>query len=222
VAIFIPERLKELVEGWIIQSDRNYELGGTFFGTETEFKSFLPIPNFSTSPRDTYERGNGKYFEKEFSKMIGYSPIAGMHTHPNGSIPSEQDCKYIRSHGQQFEVVIADMGDEFNWFCFNKQLQHENLFFKDIDLEKSVLCLAQSFQMMDLGRCMVTPSGELLCENKKGQDFLKFDSDTFRVWNWLDAHKGLWRKTKTQIREDTGLSLKRVNDSLKILGIEKL
>lgn len=224
MAVFIPERLKELVEGWLLQSNRKIEHGGVFFGTETEFKSFLPIPNFSQNPSKEFDRGNSEHYEKEFSKFIGHLPISGMHTHPNGSIPSEGDCKYIQHpKTPKMEIVISDMGDKFEWFCFDDRLRHVNIFFRDIDLEKSVLSLAQSFDMMDLGRCMITPKHELLCENEKGKMFLQIDGDAYAVWDWLESKKDIWkRKTKIDIQKDTGLSLNRVNKALKRLGVTDL
>ena len=89
MSIFVPEKLRDIINTWIQNSNKSLEHGGVFFGTETEFKSFLPIPNFSNSPTNTYNMGNAKYYVSEFGKMIGQKPIAGMHTHPNGSIPSE-------------------------------------------------------------------------------------------------------------------------------------
>lgn len=224
MAVFIPERLKELVESWILQSNRKLESGGMFFGTETEFKSFLPLPNFSQTPAREFDRGNAEYYEKEFSKFIGHPPIAGMHTHPSGSIPSEGDCKYIQHpNTPKMEVLVSDMGNKFEWFCFDEKLRHVNIFFKDIDLEKSVLSLAQSFSMMDLGRCMITPKHELLCENEKGKMFLQIDEDAYTVWKWLESKKDRWeRKTRARIQKETGLSLSRVNKALERLGIKDL
>jgi len=223
MTIFVPEKLKELVEGWILQSDRKREMGGTFFGSETEFKSFLPIPNFSEKPQSEFSKGNAQYYEREFSKLIGYPPIAGMHTHPDGSIPSGNDCKYVQHPTTlNIEIVIADMGNEFRWFGFDKNLKHLLIYFKDIELERAVLSLSQSFGMLDIGRCMVTQKGELLCENEKGKQFLNFDTDTYKVWSWLEMDKNKWNKTKKQIHLDTGLSLKKVNDALVKLGVKEL
>ncbi len=224
MVIFIPEKLKELVDGWLLQTNRNQESGGMFFGTDTEFKSFLPIPNFSQTPDRSFNMGNSKLYITEFSKMIGQMPIAGMHTHPNGSIPSEGDCKYIQHpNTPRYEIVITDTGKEFQWFCFDKQLKHAQIYFKDIELEKAVYSLSQSFGLMDLGRVMITPKSELICENDKGKQFLTFDSDTYAVWKWLEEHKNDWRnKTKVQIHKDTGLSTNKINEALKKLGVNKL
>jgi proteasome lid subunit RPN8/RPN11 len=223
MVIFVPEKLRDLVNGWILQSNRKNEMGGTFFGTETEFKSFLPGPNFSQTPYKEFSRGNADLYEAEFAKLIGYNPVSGMHTHPSGSVPSEGDRKYIQhTNSPKLEVVIADMGSELRWFCFDKNMRHVVIYFKDIELEKMVLSLSQSFGMMDIGSCMITPKGELLCENERGKQFLKFDTDTYLIWKWLEDHKKDWKKTKTQIQKDTGLSMVRINESLKKLGIKDL
>ncbi len=222
MSIFIPEKLRDLVNNWLQESDRNREHGGIFFGTETEFKSFLPVPNFSETPNTTFSLGNSRYYVAEFGKMIGLKPIAGMHTHPNGSIPSEQDTKYIKGSPQPLEVVISDHGSEFKWFCFDKNLRHVNLYYKDSDLEKSFLLITQSFGMTDLGRVMVTPKHELLCESQLGRAFLTIDSDAMTVHSWFEKNTDAWRRTKTQIQKDTGLSASKVNAALKRLGRENL
>lgn len=221
MVIFIPEKLKDVVESWLMRSDRTKEYGGVFYGTETEFKSFLPIPNFSQTPHKEFKFGNSsEYYIQEFGNIIGHSIRAEMHTHPNGTIPSEGDRKYIQHHSfPGVEIVIADMGNEFKWFGFDKDLKHVTLYFKDIELEKMVLSLSQSYGLMDLGRCMITPNNELLCDTEHGKQFLLFDSDTYTVWKWLKEHKDGWRtRTKTQLHKDTGLSLKKINLALYKLG----
>lgn len=219
MVVFIPEKLKELVDNWLNGSNRKIECGGIFFGSETEFKSFLPLPNFSETPSRSFDMGNSKYFIGEFAKLIGLEPVAGMHTHPNGTVPSGNDLKYVRHFGYPFEVVIADMGDEFRWFCVNKELRHVPLYFKDIELEKSFLLLSQALGLLDLGRVFVTPKNELLCENERGRFFLDLDSDAFMVWNWLNNHHSHYR-TKTEMQKDLKISLNRINKALDRLNVK--
>ncbi|MDI6720486.1 MAG: hypothetical protein QMD46_12820 [Methanomicrobiales archaeon] len=63
MVVFIPEKIKELVEGYLQQNDRRKEMGGFFFGTETEIKSFLrslvpyvplPCPQWKVIYTNTY------------------------------------------------------------------------------------------------------------------------------------------------------------------------
>jgi proteasome lid subunit RPN8/RPN11 len=218
MSIFIPEKLRDLVNTWLQNSNKSTEHGGVFFGSETEFKSFLPIPNFSNSPSNTYDKGNAKYYVSEFGKMIGLKPIAGMHTHPNGSIPSEQDTKYIKTSECPLELVISENEGKYKWFCFDRNLKHVNLYFRDEELEKSFLLITQSFGMIDFGRVMVSPKGELLCESKIGKSFLNIDSDAMIVDKWFEQNKNAWRVTKAGIKKDTGLSLSRINNALNRLG----
>ncbi len=222
MSIFVPEKLRDIVNQWLLNSNRNLEYGGVFFGTETEFKSFLPVPNFSESPGNTYNMGNGRYFVAEFGKMIGLKPIAHMHTHPNGSIPSEQDTKYIKGSDCPLEIVISDHKTELKWFCFDRTLSHKNLYFRDSDLETSFVLITQSFGMTDLGRVMVTPKHELLCESKLGKSFLNLDSDALAIHQWFERNVSLYRKSKAQIQKDTGIPAARVNTALKRLGREDL
>ena len=218
MSIFIPEKLRDIVNLWLQNSNKTIEQGGVFFGTDTEFKSFLPIPNFSQSSANSYNMGNAKYYVNEFGKMINLKPISGMHTHPNGSIPSEQDGKYIKSSDYPLEVVISENENKFKWFCFDRNLKHVNLYFKDSELEKSFLLITQSFGMTDLGHVMITPKGELLCESNYGRSFLNIDSDAVSVDKWLEKNKNTWRITKSSIQRDTNLSLLRINNALNKLG----
>ena len=218
MSIFIPEKLRDVVNSWIDNSNKNQEHGGVFFGTDTEFKSFLPIPNFSQSPQNSFSMGNAKYYVAEFGKMIGQKPVAGMHTHPNGTIPSEGDSRYIKTSECPLEIVITKNEDKYKWFCFDRNLKHVNLYFRDDELEKSFLLLTQSFGMLDLGRVLVSPKGELLCENAKGKSFLNIDSDAMIIDKWFDQNKNIWRVTKSGIQKDTGLSIPRINSALNRLG----
>lgn len=219
MVVFVPEKLKEIVDNWIYNSNRKTEHGGVFFGSETEFKSFLPLPNFSENPSRSFDKGNSRYFLEEFAKLIVMKPIAGMHTHPTGTVPSENDLEYVKHFGYPFEVVVADMGDELRWFCVNKELRHVPLYFKDIEMEKLFLLLTQALGLIDLGRVFITPKSELLCENEKGRFFINLDRDAFMVWNWLNNHDRYYR-TKKKMQEDLKISLNRINNALDRLNVE--
>lgn len=223
MSMFVPEKLRDIINSWLLKSsERENEHGGIFFGNYTELITFLPIPNFSETPRTEFKKANASnFFVREFSKMTGLKPIAGMHTHPNGSIPSEQDKIYIKTSECPFEIVISDHGSKFEWFCFDKNLKHVNIYFRNCEMEKSLLLISQSFGLTDFGRVMITPNYEILCENPMGKAFLTLDSDAMKINNWFEKNTH-WNRTKSQIRKDTGLSMNRINVALKKLGRENL
>jgi proteasome lid subunit RPN8/RPN11 len=221
--LFVPEKLKSIVDAWLAKSDRTEEHGGTFFGSDHELKSFLPGVNTSSSPRGSYQRSSNWDQQVDlFSKMIGYPPVAEMHTHPDGSVPSEGDKKYIANinHKIPYEIIIADMGTEFRWFCVDKELRHVLIYTRDTELESACLLLAGSCGLMDLGRVFVTPDGKILCENDKGKKFLYFDSDAYRVWLEVNGKKS-WEWTKKQVSEKTGISISKVSKVLEQIGVKK-
>ena len=220
--LFVPEKLKSIVDIWLAKSNRAEEHGGTFFGSEHELRSFLPGPNISPTPQHQYQRGNNWAQQVDlFSQMIGYPQIAEMHTHPNGSVPSEGDKKYItNNHKAPYEIIIADMGNEFRWFCVDKEMRHVLIYTRDTDLEGACLLLAGSCGLMDLGRVFVTPDGKILCENDKGKKFLYFDSDAYRVWLEV-KDKRSWDWTRKGVSEKTGISVGKVSKILEQIGVKK-
>jgi proteasome lid subunit RPN8/RPN11 len=223
MSVFVPEKLRDLVNRYLEHSNRSIEHGGVFFGTESELKSFLPIPNFSDSPSDTFAWGNHRYYVREFASLIGIPAVAEMHTHPNGSIPSGVDVKDMQNgSGCPLHIVIADQKTEFRWFCFNRSLRHVQVYFNDADLEKSFVLLSESFGITDLGKVMITPKKELLCDNKLGKAFLSLDADAMSVNEWFEKNTNSWSRKKINIQKDTGLSASRVNAALKRLGREDL
>ena len=132
--------------------------------------------------------------------------------------PHEMIVKYIKTSDCPLEVVISENEGKYKWFCFDRNLKHVNLYFRDDELEKSFLLITQSFGMTDFGRVMCSPKGELLCESKIGKSFLNIDSDAMIVDKWFETHKNTWRITKAGIKKDTGLSLSRINNALNRLG----
>ena len=123
-----------------------------------------------------------------FAKFVGLKPMAGMHTHPNGTVPSEGDRDYLKNSKLPYEVVIANMGKEFKWFCVDKDLRHVTLYTKDAEIEAAFLLLAGSCGLMDLGRVFVSPDGEILSDSNNARRFLHFDGYAFKVWQALTGY----------------------------------
>lgn len=215
--IVVPRKLRLLVEEYLRKAeDRGVEQGGYFFGTKSKFVAFMPCPNFSKTPWSSFDYGNGKYFAREFARMVGYDVVATMHTHPNGTVPSEADLKYFYHMDCPYHVVIADMGEEFKWFVVDRMGREIGIVESDEELERLAFFFAEEVGLEDLGRVFLTPSGELLVSTPMGRALLQLDEDALKV---LRAVEGIpsWKLTKAEVRRRTGLSLARVDRALKKL-----
>ncbi len=222
--IVIPKKLKNIVEHYILSSDRTKELGGYFFGSESKFQAFLPSPNYSETPRNTFRHAkSGKHFAKQFGVMLDLPVVASLHTHPNGSVVSEVDTKYLRTHEYTYEVVIADQGEKFRWFVVDRHLQEIGFIESDEELEKLAFIFALELGLKDLGRVFMSNDNTLLTTTALGRSLLSIDEDAYKLYNLL---KGIKRRysfpRKTVMQKSTGLSASRVNKALARLDKEEL
>ncbi len=222
--IVIPKKLKTLVEQYIISSDRTKELGGYFFGSESKFQAFLPSPNYSETPRNTFRHAkSGKNFAKEFGVMLDMPIVACLHTHPNGSVVSEADTKYLRTHDYTYEVVIADQGEKFRWFVVNRELQEIGFIKSDEELEKLAFIFALEMGLKDLGRVFMSNDNTLLTTTALGRSLLSIDEDAYKLYNLLkDIKRRYSFPRKTVMQQKTGLSASRVNKAIDKLDKEGL
>lgn len=222
--IVIPKKLKDVVEHYILSSDRSKEVGGYFYGSESKFQAFLPSPNFSETPRNTFKRTRtGDSFAKEFGVMLGTPIVAEMHTHPDGSIVSEADVKYIRSHSYPYEVVIADQGKKFRWNIVDRNLQEVGYIESDEELEKLAFIFALEMGLKDIGRVFLSNDNSLLMTTALGRTLISFDEDAYKLYNLLkDIKLRYYFPPKTEMARITGLSAARVNKALAKLEKEGL
>ena len=222
--IVIPKKLKAIVEHYILSSDRKRELGGYFFGSESKFQAFLPSPNFSDTPRRSFKRTRtGDRFAKEFGGMVGIPIVAEMHTHPNGSVVSEGDLSYIRSHEYPYEVVIADQGEVFRWFVVNRDLHEVGFIESDEELEKLAFLFALELGVTDIGRVFLSNDDSLLTTTKLGRAILTLDEDTYKLYQFLKNYKYRYHfPSKTEMKRRTGISTTRINKAIEKLDKEEL
>lgn len=222
--IVIPKKLKDVVEHYILSSDRSKELGGYFYGSESKFQAFLPSPNFSDTPRTTFKRTRtGDSFAKEFGVMLDLPIVAELHTHPNGSVVSEADTKYLRSHAYSYEVVVADQGEKFRWFVVNRSLQEVGYIESDEELEKLAFIFALEIGLKDMGRVFLSNDNTLLTTTALGRALISFDEDAYKLYNLLkDIKLRYYFPPKTEMSRMTGLSAARVNKALAKLEKEGL
>lgn len=222
--IVIPKKLKDVVEHYILSSDRTKEIGGYFYGSESKFQAFLPSPNFSETPRNTFKRTRtGDHFAKEFGVMLGIPIVGEMHSHPDGSVVSEADTKYIRSHNYPYEVVIADQDEKFRWFVVNRKLQEVGYIESDEVLEKLAFIFALEMGLKDMGRVFLSNDNTLLMTTALGRALISFDEEAHKLYNLLkDIERRYFFPPKTEMARITGLSAARVNRALAKLEKEGL
>lgn len=187
MSLIIPRKLRTLVEGYVARKDRHLEKGGYLVGRENVVTGFLPVPNFSDSSHTSSYFINPhatRGIAEEFAGMVGGGVIGDLHTHPNGTIPSEQDGVYTRNVQWPYHVILSDAGERFDWYCIDNGLRGVMLTETDKELEGVMELVAGELSMFDMGRFFVTPKGELLSTKKDGLAFVEIDADALAVWQW--------------------------------------
>jgi len=185
--LIIPKKLRALIESYIMAKDRHKEKGGYLMGRENTILSFLPIPNFSSeSHLSTYfiNPSTTKSIAKEVAALVGGTVMGDLHTHPDGTVPSEQDGRYVRGLSWPYHVIVADSGNRFDWYCVDNNFRGVLLTETDQELEGMMELVAGELGMLDMGRFFVTPKGELLSTKKDALPLIKIDSDVLAAWHW--------------------------------------
>ena len=187
-------------------------------GRENAIVGFLPVPNGSSSDhKSSYLLGGGgKQVAVEFALMLGGYVIADMHTHPNGTIPSEQDRVYVSGIDWPYHVVIADKKNTFDWYCIDKGLVGVQLVESQAEFEGITELAAGEMGLMSLGQLFITPGGELVTTKDEGRKFVTVDEDTLKVWQWGKAVR--WGRYRTDCARQTKIPYNKVRLAFKKLG----
>jgi len=218
MSIIVPKKLKALVHSYLENSDRKIESGGYFFGKTNDFLAFLPIPNYSDKPLSSYSLDNTLSIAEHYMRMIGMDIIADMHTHPDGTIPSGKDMDYIRGKRWKYHVVIADKGDEFEWFVIDRDLHNVQVVESNIELELYGEIFASEVGLTYLGQVFLTEKGEII-GNEDSKRFLILNEDVWRVWTWYKNQRGSLDMSRAKASRDLKLSPARVKKAFEILKI---
>ncbi len=219
ISLIIPKKLRAMVESYVSSKDRHLEKGGFIIGRENVVVAFVPVPNFSSSSHTSSYFINSSYTKgiaEEFAKMVSGKIIGDMHSHPNGTIPSERDNLYVRGVSWNYHVVLADVGERFDWYCVDNELRGVLLTETDKELEGVMELVAGELSMFDMGRFFVTEGGELLSTNKKGLSFVNVDEDALKVWKWGKDKNGYYVVAASAARE-LKMSYARVRKAFKKL-----
>lgn len=214
--IILPKSLRVLVENYIRRSDRKRELGGYFYGSSDKFTAFIPAINYSPTPHNSFRKGpEGKKWSEEFGVMLGIELVAEMHTHPNGTVVSSQDRKYIKAHSLEYEVVIADQGDRFRWFIVDRRLQEVGFIETDEELDDISRLFEVELGLISLGSAFLDEhNNTLVISSKMGRVFLDLDRDALRIYGLMKDRSHYNRLSQTKLRDITGLSSQRVKKAL--------
>lgn len=185
--LIIPKKLRALVESYVMSHKRGEEKGGFLMGRENTILSFLPVPNYSSdSHTSTYfiNPSATRSIADEVAAMVGGKVLGDVHTHPDGTVPSEQDGRYVRGLSWPYHVIVADHGDRFEWYCVDNSFRGVLLTETDQELEGMMELVAGELSMFDMGRFFVTPKGELLSTKKEALPLIEVDPDVLAVWRW--------------------------------------
>ena len=178
MTLIIPKKLRGLIETYVAGEGRHKEKGGYLVGRENVITAFLPIPNQSEgSHLSSYwiNRNDTYQIACELAKMVGGKVLGDLHTHPNGTIPSEQDGRHIGSLIWPYHVILSDKGKSFDWYCVDNSLKGIGLVDSDAQLEGIMELVAGELSLRDLGQFFLTPGGEVISSRHSSrQDGLKF------------------------------------------------
>lgn len=217
MTVLIPIKLKNMVERYLCASNRNLEMGGYFFGSNDTIKAFLPTPNAHQQPSAYHqEYSNATLFAECYSKMIGEPIIADMHTHPNGTVASEGDRKYIEAMRYKYHLLISDKGSSWDWFILNRQFQSVSFVHNEMEIEVYSEAICAEMGMDFLGQVFLTPMGEVVGK-PEARKYLSVDQDAYRVEKWFLKERR-WNWSFAQISREIGLSPDRVKKACVKLG----
>ena len=224
MTLIVPNKLRALVESYVMKPNRSLEKGGYLVGRDNVVTAFVPVPNSSSSSHsNTYLIDPGwRPLADEFAKMLNSQVLGDLHTHPNGTVPSEQDGRYVRGMPWPYHIILSDKGESFDWYCVDSSLRGVSLVESDAQLEGMMELMAGELNMADLGRFFITPGGEILSTKKEGMRYVVLDQDVLRVERWweaIQARQDAWRirKTLSRCAKDTGMSMARVKAAFKKL-----
>ena len=220
MSLIIPKALRGLVESYVMKVGRNLEKGGYLVGRDNMITAFIPVPNASNGDHSAsyfINRQSTSALAEEFAKMVGGKILGDLHTHPDGTVPSEQDGRYVRGLSWPYHVILSDRKDAFDWYCVDTGLRGIALVESDAQLEGIMELVAGELSMFDMGRFFVTPKGELLSTKREGLSFVEIDADALAVWQW-GKDKNKYYVVAAAASRELKMPYSRVRKSFKKLG----
>ena len=222
MSLIIPKKLQVLVETYLNAMDRKKEMGGYFFGHDSTFTGFLPMPNYHDHPYDHYSFQNTRSIADGYAKMLNAQILADMHTHPNGTVPSEQDSRYVQGISWSNHLVIIDRGNEWEWFVLDKELRTVQWINSNIELEAYAETIASETGLTYLGQVFLTQNGEVVGK-PEARKYIEVDTATWRISKYVqEAHrKQSWRAvSQAEVKRALGIPLPKIKEAFKKLEIK--
>lgn len=218
--IELPKGLRDTIDAFVLR-DPTREYGGFIFGTPIRFDTFLPAPNVSANPHREYlPPDNWKQFTDEFTRAVGSDVIAQVHTHPNHSIPSEQDFRANQYWFRyaRYAVLIAPDREHgrTSWWVLDKNAEVQNLNVVDGELEAASLLVARRYGYLSLGNVLMDHDGALRAPGATPAVLLT-NADARQLYVRLRAHTGPRVDTQKKLTEVAGLSSARTMAAVKAL-----
>jgi len=115
----------------------------------------FPMPNVSGERNKYLEPPSGKAWADLYAQTTGLSLIARFHSHPNGTVVSEQD---MRACGQGLHLWVIHHGLGKHTYVAALHLRHIEVVIKTTQMEKRHIMLMGD--RLHLGDVQLTRSGE--------------------------------------------------------------
>ena len=222
MSLIIPKKLQVLVDTYLNAMNRKKEMGGYFFGHDSIFTGFLPIPNYHDQPYSHYSLSNTLPIAEGYAKMLNAKILADMHTHPNGTVPSEQDSRYVQGISWPYHLVIVDKGNEWEWFVLDKELRTVQWINSNIELEAYAETIASETGLTYLGQVFLTPNGEVVGK-VEARRFIEVDADTWRISKYVEEVR---RENKyhtfsyAEVKRKLNIPVPKIKEAFKKLEIK--
>lgn len=216
--IEVPTQLKQAVDSWVCQNP-TAEVGGTLFGDGNRLEAFLPLPNASQEKHCRYALPSGyPALEKAMAGFLGRTQRARLHSHPNGTAPSNDDSDCAASWACPWWITVSrNKSGRCTWTILDKRGKVVEAIYPDVPLESACSLLAQRLGLVDLGRCYIDDRGNVHSE-QNGAGILLDDPNARRVWAMLRGKsEGLWKQEIAAEAPALGMSAaaaKRATDAL--------
>lgn len=209
MTLLIPTKIRNMVERYLTKGNRSYEMGGYFFGSNNTLKGFLPIPNYADNQLTTYNLDHTRSIADGYARMLGEPILADMHTHPNGTMPSEVDQAYVRGMSWPYHIIIADRQAAFDWFVVDKELRNVPHLSTELEIETYSEIAASEMGLTYLGQVFLTPKGEIVGKSES-VNLLSIDQDYYRLSEWLKKQDSWHRWSCTAATRELGISVGRI------------
>lgn len=200
------------------------ECGGTLFGPQTSetiwVTDIFPIANIAENKNNTFkEHGWGDYWRDLYVVANNCSRLGSFHSHPNGTIPSEQDMRAYNDSDLHLWIVHHNKGE--HTFQASIGLTH-------VDLDLAAMPVKEMIkpELTDngfrLGEVMIDQHGRLVMDNISSR-LMKLNEKQRVTYLAVLKTKDKWNNFYTKdLADKLNLSRPTTNQRLRALVQAKL